>query len=361
MRVARVAFLSVLVLISSGPLSFAAPRVTIDLPVLVTGMEGIEAEFELALEDFVDYADSDIFDSLQKPLFMEGFAGAASNTPLVAHALHFSPIPSVHLGLSAAAYAKPLDDSISDRVSSIDDDSDEVMGAAIQPLVVQASFPLEFLKPGLFGGASLGYMDADMGEYRLKGFTAGALVGYTYGGGRRGACVWDGITVNTGIDYAKNSLSAVYDPGPQSRTESFDADGSGPAPAIGATFRIDPEVQGSIETNVKAFSAQVSTGLTLINAISLYAGLGFKLASAEASLEIDADEEIEIDGDLADYVETPGRVSIDGSVVSREKIFSGIFLLGGIQLKAGALILTIPIVWEMDRSLAAGLFMGVTF
>lgn len=358
---ARGALFVIVLLILSGLRSYAAPRVTVDLPDLVPGMEGIEDEFVLALEDFVDYTDTDIYDALQKPLFMEGFAGAASTAPLVPHALYFTLAPSVHIGIDAAAYAKPLKSGIVDRVESLDDDSDEVMGAAIQPLIVQASFPLDFLLPNLFGGASFGYMDADMGEWQLESLSAGILMGYTYGGGRRGACVWDGISVNAGFDYSRNGVSSVYESGVLSRTESFDPDGSGPAPAIGATFRIDPEVKASVETDVKVFSAQAVTGITLIDAISLYAGLGIKLASASASLEIDADEEIEIRGELADYVESPGRVSIDGSVVGRDKFFSGTFLLGGMRVRAGSLILTMPIVWEMSRSLGAGLFMGVTF
>jgi hypothetical protein len=234
------------------------------------------------------------------------------------------------------------------------------MGAALQPLVLVAFFPLDGLYPGLFGRASAGYFNMPSGTYRLNALSGGFSFGYRVKGFRKGAVAWDGLTLQGGVDFADSRVTVVYKGGSATSYTSLDADGSGPLPSVAATITVDPEVTADVSTTVLTGNIQVSSGVTVLDAFTVFWGAGFSLAGGSAWTSVYIDDEIDISGDFAQYVKTPGRMTISGTVSEAQKTVAGGYILTGLQIRAGSLVFSVPAVWKAFSFFGTGIFMGVS-
>jgi len=339
----------------------AESAVTFTAPRLKPGMASLEGMLQSSAGEFSGDIEDIVANALRKPEFMQGFSGAAANTVLIPSAIQEKGHYSLYLGSSASIYSKDLSPSLATHIRSLNAESDEKLGACVQPLVIRASVPLDRLFRGLFVGGNIGYMDAEAGDYGVWAFSGGLSLGYTLIKPKKGVIAWNGISFLAGGDYAKNRITAVIKPGTISQEIPLDPDGEGPLVPINVTLRLNPIIKGGVESTLTSFSLAGSTGVTFLESISLFAGGGFSVARAQTGISIEADSQIQVEGYLSDLVVQQGKIAIKGTTEAEKSIVLGGFAQVGIQFNVGAFNITLPVIWKPRESLGTGVFMGVSF
>jgi hypothetical protein len=340
----------------------AAPKVSLDLPALDPSLGALKSALESESARFLDELNDNLSDVMvEKPRLMKGFGDAAARGALIPWALGDSPLPWVAFGIGSAVYAEPFDWGTGARVAGMDESSDEAVGAAVEPFVIAAQYPLDRWFPCYYASGSLGLMDISTDDYRLRSFSLGLSVGYRFPGKSLGAVEWLGVTVEGGADFAWSSVGVFFKPGRVSQTVTLDEDGSGPLPSFDSTLSVDPEVLAALETRAFAITGAVSTGVSVIDAITLFGGAGLTISAAHAELSLESDDAVAITGHLADLAQSDCRVRTSGAVCSGGEVSAGFFLEGCARFGAGALSLGFPVVWSPARSFGAGVFLGVNF
>ncbi len=337
----------------------AETTVNLTIPTLKPGMAALEAMLALSVEDFNAEINDIITSSLDKPLFMEGFSGAAAMAVIVPGTVDEGKKASITIGSAGSVFSDNLSLATIDRIRALETDSDLKAGACIQPLVINVNYPLEFLYPGLSGGAALGFMNAETGKYGIWSFSAGLSARIHFFAPRRGYFSWDGVSVSGGTDYAVNRLTALIHTGEVSKNFDLDPDGLGPLVPINVTLSMNPSIRAGIESNLLSFKLQARTGVTCFDALSLFAGAGVSAAFVKTGISLDADEPITIRGYLANLVEKQGRISVTGTTAAHDSFSGGIFLLTGMKFSVGSFVVSIPLVWKPFESLGTGVFAGV--
>lgn len=340
---------------------FAETTVKFTPPELQPGMAGLEAMLESSAEDFNDDISTLIDKSLDKPQFMQGFAGAASIAVLIPFSPHTTAQRKIAVGSAASVYAENLSPKSADQFQSLTPESDIKAGACIQPLVVNVIFPLDRIHQGLTGGASVGFMDAEAGNYGVWAFSAGLSASYLFFKSGKGIVTWDGISASAGMDFAMNRLTTVIEPGSISQTVPIDGDGNGPLVPFFVTLNIDPTIRAGIETKLFSLKVQATTGVTFFRTVTVFAGGGLSASYAREGISVQMNEEIEVEGYLADLVVKNGTISITGTTAEHDIISGNAFALAGMKFSVGSFEISIPVVWKPMDSLGFGVFMGVRF
>ena len=340
---------------------FAEPTVTLTPPKLDPGMEAIEVMLQASAESFTGEIAELVNDSLAKPLFMEGFGGAAAMVVLVPGGIHENASLSFSLGSAGSVFSENMSPKSIDAINEMTPESDMKSGACIQPLVLRIALPLPFLLPGLNIGGSIGFMDAESGDYGIWAFSAGLSTGYTFFKPRKRLIMWDGIALNIGADYAINRLTATIRPGVITEDIPIDPDGDGPLVPFPATLSLDPEIRAGVESSIHSYRIQATSGITFFEAFSLFGGMGFSFATAKAGISIETSEEIQVEGYLADLVETPGQISIHGTTAEVSSNSAGLYFLAGIKFSVGTFNLSVPVILKPSESLGVGAFLGIQF
>lgn len=330
-------------------------------PKLKPGMAGLEAMLQSSVDGFNDDIKNIISRSLDKPLFMQGFGGAASMAVLLPGSIHPEGLPFILLGSAASVFSENLSPDSINQITTMTSESDLKSGVCIQPLVIRGEFPLTRILKGLHAGANIGFMDAEAGDYGVFSFSSGVSTGYTLFKRRKGMAQWEGVSFDFGADYAINRLTATIKPGMISKIVSIDPDDNGPLVPFTTTLILDPEIRASVESSVISWHLQSTTGGTFFEAFSLFAGAGISAAFAKAGIAIETDEEINVSGYLGNLVTTPGRISISGTTAEHKTVNWGAYILGGLKFKIGSLDLSVPVVWKPNDSIGLGAFLGVHF
>lgn len=347
-------------LLAFSPALFGAPKVSITLPELDPALSSLEAELAVEAARFVDDVNAELEDlSVDRPLLMGELGIAAARAPSVRYAMPGFSFPEVTFGVDAVARAHPLDDSVGSVVSGMGVSSDERVGAAAEPFVVAVRFPLSLLGPDGYAGASLGLMQVNVREVSLKSFSFGASLGRRFAGFSRGAFRWNGVSVEGGVDFAWTTVGVRYSPGTVSRTMILDADGAGPLAPFSSTLSVDPDVLVSLKTRAAALTVAASTGITLVEAFSLSAGAGFTVSGSRSELSVYSSDEVEISGQLADLTRSECRIRVSGPLCEGSGVSSDIYYQACARFGAGALSLSVPVIWSPRRMLGVGLYAGV--
>jgi hypothetical protein len=348
------------VILAFPPALFGAPRVSITLPELDPALTSLAAELAVEGARFVDDVNFDLEDlSVDRPLLMGEFGIAAARAPAVRYAMPGFTFPEITFGVDAVARAHPLDDSVGSLVSGMSVSTDERVGAAAEPFVVIVRFPLPLLGPDGYAGASLGLMRLDVREVSLKSFSFGASLGRRFAGFSRGAFRWNGVSVEGGVDFAWKTIGARYSPGTVERAMTLDADGSGPLAPFSSTFSVDPDVLVSLETRVAALTVAASTGITLVEAFSLSAGVGFTVSGSRSELSVYSSDAVDISGQLATLTRSECRITVSGPICSGGGMSSDLYYQACARFGAGALSLSVPVIWTPRRMFGVGLYAGV--
>lgn len=339
---------------------FGAPRVSLTLPELDPALASLAAELAEEGARYVDDVNAELQDlSVDRPLLMGEFGIAAARVPAVRYAMPGFSFPEISFGVEAVARANPLDDSVGSLVSGMSVSSDEQVGASAGPFDVAARFPLSLLGPDGYAGASLGLMRVDVREITLKSVSFGASLGRRFAGHSRGAFRWDGVSVEGGVDFAWTTVGARYSPGTVERTMTLDADGPGPLAPFTSTFSVDPDVLVSLKSRIAALTFAASTGFTLVEAFSLSAGVGLTVSGSRSELSVSSSDEVGITGHLADLARSECRIQVSGPICSGGGFSSDIYYQARARFGAGALSLSVPVIWSPRRMLGVGLFAGV--
>jgi hypothetical protein len=346
-----------------APFSLAAEvTIGLTLPTLDPSLGPLAADLELESAQLV----GEIQDSLtgvmtEKPALMGGMGNAAAWGSIVPRSLGGPIVPSIDFGFDCAIYAEPLNGHTGSVVSGMGESSDEPVGAAVQPFVIVAKYPLDRWFPRYYAGASLGLMAFDAAKYRMRTFSSGLTLGYRFPPSAKGALEWHGVSLECGADFAYSNFGMKFRPGRVSQDVTLDEDGAGPLPSFTSTLSVDPEVLAELKTQSFALTGVVSSGFTVIDAISLFCGAGLTVSLSRSTLSLESEDEVTISGHLADLAQSPCLVKASGTVCSGKGSFIGLVLQGCARFTAGALTISIPVVWSPARSLGTGLFMGVNF
>ncbi len=333
--------------------------VTIESPVLKSGMASIQAMIEESTRNFALNIESLVNDTVDKPAFLEATSLATAQVALVPGAVPSGDQLNISLG-SAMAYHSPwLSTSILSELDDLDVKNDIEAGACIQPLVLRASLPLDFLVRGLSVSCNAGYMNADSGPFGIHSITAGLSSSYRLVRQKRGVVAWNGVTLVAGTDFARQNLSVTVGAETISEVIPIDPDGTGPLSPFEATVSVDPVINASVETTLIAGHIGATTGVTFLKALTLFAGAGATAGWSKSSISIDSRDPIEVAGYLGDLIESPGMIGVSGSMGELQTGFIAPYLTGGLEFAIGSLNLTIPVSYKPFNSIGAGVFVGV--
>lgn len=356
---ARMILIASLFTAIAGALS-AEVTVAITPPEFTSGGGFLDDSFESASDRINDEINGYLDDKwMRKPRFMRAFGAAAAYALLVPRAVPACELPALNFGVAASAWANPLDETVEDTLRETDVNSDEPMGAYARPFLLSVDIPLEWLKKGLSAGGTFGYMGMSDDLYRASSFSAGVQAGYRLFGARFGPVTWEGLSLRAGVDGSVDNVIVKYSFDKLSESVTFDEDGDGPLPPFDARARVSPDVSLEAEISSLSFSVRASTGVTLVDAISLFGGFGLTAYSGTARIGVSLDEEISLDGYAATLVRKPARVTVSGDLAKEQTSSFGGFLECALQLRAGALLITIPVLWTPYCALGTGVFMGV--
>ncbi len=355
--------LQIAIALALAPFSLAAEvTVSLTLPTFDSHLAPLVSALESESSVLVDEINDSLSGAMtEKPALMGGMGKAAAWGSIVPRSLGGPCVPSIDFGFDCAIYAKPLDRHIKFLVADMDESSDEPVGAAVQPFVIVAKYPLDRWFPRYYAGASLGLMAFDAEKYRMRTFSTGLTLGYRFPGSTKGALVWHGVSLECGADFTCSNFGMKFRPGRVSQDVTLDEDGSGPLDSFTSTLSVSPEVLAELKTQSFALTGGVSSGVTVIDAFSLFCGAGLTVSLSRSELSLESKDDVTISGHLADLAESPCVVSASGTVCSGKGTAAGVFLQGCARFGAGALTISIPVLWSPTRSFGTGLFMGVNF
>lgn len=347
--------------IAGGAFVWPEAKITLVTPGLEPGYESLEAVIAAEVIEYRDDMAAILTESLDKPLFMEGFGGAAAMALQVPSAVHEADSFFLSVGSALSVYAENLSPRLADELRSLDPESDMKAGLCVQPVSVNIGIPLSFLLKGLYLGGSVGYIDADAGEYGIRALSAGGFLGYRILKKRMNFLTWEGLSFEAGGDWAQNRMAASIAPGEISKTIEFDPDDDGPLVAEEITFHVDPVIRTGIESALYSFRGSLGTELTVLNALSLSVGASAVWNTRRTGITVESDEPVIVDGYLADLInpDEPGRVIIEGTASEIEKTEWGYLLQGAVKLRFGPVTMTLPLLWEPNKALGTGMFIGI--
>ncbi len=340
----------------------AEPLVVITPPTLNgEGNDSLQAMLNAACADFTGELANLASESLDKPLFMEGFVNAAARTLLVPGAVPGNGKMTLSVGSTVAVYSEDLSPTMIERLGELDTESDERTGACTQPITISFEMPLDMISPRLRAGVSGGWIKAETTEYGLEAWTVGGGASWRVFPARSGMAAWDGLDVSFGADYGKNKITALVQPGRMTQTVTIDIDDDGPLVGIDTILSMEPDILGGVETGAFSFRFRASTGATFFRALGLSAGAGWMAARGSSAVAIDTDAPIEVEGTLGGMIEENGSIVITGTTSKRDFFTQAFFLQSALSFEVGSFRLSIPVIWTPADGVGAGAFAGVSF
>lgn len=337
----------------------AEPVVIIESPILDSQMEGLQEVLDQSIADFASRIDVLTAETLEKPDFLRGSSYATSQAVLASQCIHDVSEPFIALGSSAAYYSPWLSTAVVSELDSLDVTSDVDAGACVQPLVIRGGLPLNFLLDGLSVTATAGYMDATSGPFGVTSFTASLSAQYTAFRPKTGAVAWNGLILSLGGGFASQTLSITIEADEITQTVPIDPDGSGPLAPFEARISVEPTIDASIDTLLVSGNAGAMTGVTFIEALTLFAGGGICLGWGQSEITIHSKDPINVSGYLGELIETPGTIGVSGTADEYSDMFIRPYLAGGIAFRVGRFELAIPVTFKPFDSLSTAVFIGV--
>lgn len=362
-RLARLA--ASLVLLLAGTPAGADLSVAIVSPTLKPGMSKLQAMLDGEVGAAAAQIEALAAAWLLKPLLMTALAQANGGSVLPpASGAHSGDDLSVSLGCFASAQSDTWDlAALEARLEGFQIEDDYAVGAAVRPLVLEASIPLSFVAPGLGARLQAGYLGARVLAYELASLSFGAFATFTTGrSAPRGRLLeWRGLNVELGVALGRNRLSTTVAPGVVSRTLSFDPDGAGPLPVFDVEVQVDPLIDLDVVSSSLVFPLRLSTGIALLDTFLLAAGAGADLCAGSTSIGVQGAPEIEVQGFLAGLVEESGqgRVEVSGSVAAEYAVSVRPFAFASAAFRVGPFEIGATALYRHPSGLAAGVSMGV--
>lgn len=354
--------LSVLICLPFTPL-FSQISVEITPIELNDGMAQIEMLINSETGDTAEVISGIISTYLEKPLLFEAMNESQILTASILPMLRPQARRYSIAAGSSAAFTGPAEiiSSLPEQIKTLDVESDIFLGASLQGFSAGLSFPADFLLPELYLTAGAGFHSFAYENISLAGASAHISAAYRFFTGRKVSILeWNGISVETGASWSANSLSVFYVVD-ISQTFSLDPDGAGPLLAFDVTINLDPEAEISYSSNQFTFPLFLSTGADISKLLNISGGIGAVLALGSNSINIEANDEIEIMGYLQNLVQAPPEVVVSGNHSGAAAPLLTPFMGGCLSLELGRLTLNIPVSWDFKNTLTAGFSVGAGF
>ncbi len=355
----RALFLLFFLTAGLGTPLIAEPVVVIESPILGADMAGLQEILDQSIFDFATEIDELTGETLEKPDFLRGSSYATSQAILSSLSVHDVTRPFLALGSSAAYYSPWLSTAVVSELDSLDVTSDVDAGACVQPLVIRGGLPLYFLLDGLSVMGTAGYMDATTGPFGVTSITGSLSALYTPIPPGTGPVAWNGLTLSLGGGFANQTLSVTVEADEITQTIPIDPDGPGPLAPFEARVSVEPTIRASIETLLLSCNAGAMTGVTFLEALTLFAGGGVNAGWGRSEIAIDSKDPINVSGYLGELIDTPGTIGITGTADEYTDIFVRPYLAGGLAFSVGAFELAIPVTFKPVDSISVAVFFGV--
>ncbi|MBU0927995.1 MAG: hypothetical protein KKA67_09620 [Spirochaetes bacterium] len=347
-------------------IAWADFNVELTAPELKPGMESLEAILQAQAEGFADDIVALVEQTLDKPLFMRAFAGAAVTASFLSgltEASDGSPGSgglALSIGSAASVWSADFSPAALERLSVLGPDDDVEAGACVQPLVAQAALSLARLAPGLDAGAYVGLMDAQGGELGVRSFSAGLSAGLSLfqppAGDRPPMLRWRGLRLSLGAGYSYGAYSALVEPGPIYQSIPIDPDGEGPLVPLSTTIQVDPSVTAGVLCTALGGRLGATTGITLFGTLSLAVGAGFGVSYGASQVSLESSDAIQVLGYLSSLVENDGSIALSGTTEAVESVEVSPYLSAGLGFRVGAFSLVAPFVWNVPKGLGLAIF-----
>ena len=310
-----------------------------------------------AVEDMIDiYA--------EKPLLFEAMSDALTTTAEIFPSLkQFSDNYSIYTGTSAAITSAETDISeLGSTLETFTIEEDFYFGAALQGFSAGFTFPADFLLNNLYVSTGFGYSSFYYDEINISSANIRLGASYRFPGRELNKLIrWNGIGISSGAAWSSNSINTSYPAEDIIQTFSLDPDGAGPVVPFDITIQVSPVIDITYRNNQFTFPLAVSTDLDFFKLIDIAATAGLALTFGSNSIGVSVDDEIEVQGYLADLVDTAPRIVVSGEQTgSRARIITP-FAGGSISVRLGRLLLNVPVCWDFKNTLTAGISLGAEF
>ena len=347
-------------------------------------LENLANEFEQQLQN------DELARFSDQPLLTQGFANAGAAAAHLGTQRAFSDYRMFALvvGTGAGVAAVDVDPSVvEDAGTSVEDDGDVYLGAAVQPITVSLGINLSRIIPRTRLDVKVGYADIAQGtladEVGFNSLSAGFGINYQLLRSRQlplGFLRWRGLTVAGGVIYQRNEVQLEVDlsddGGFGSDPLTFgdvgfsdgdlvfltDVDSNTP---IG-TFNVSPVLNATIESDTYSVPLELTTGLRILWLLDVNFGAGVDLVfgSSDVTLGATAETAFVPSPEAQSLIDsTPGSAVVttstsDGPDFVRPRI------TGGVGVNLGPVKLDVPVMLFFDSegsTVMAGVNVGIVF
>ncbi len=350
-------------LLLNAAAAFAELSVTFEPPQFRDGLEQIEALIAEHSVVFLHEIKTTLEDSIDKPLFMEGFNRAASHASAITPSIHRKTGFFFSVGTIASLYSETLSPDMFADLENLNEESDYPGGFGVQPLVAHLGVPLDRFIPGISLSLTGGYIRLSSGDLGLETGTLGGQIHWNLQKKKQALFTWDGIALSAGGSWSLSNLSAAFEPGLIEETVEIDPDSRGPLTTLEvAVISLDPVVRAGVATRSINVSMQATTGFTLFGFLSAFAGGSVGWGLSRSAITIDMDEHIVIEGDFQGWIEdsSQGSIAIHGTDDEIVTTTWGFSAIAGLAFRFSVLDITVPVIWRPGKAIGTGLFMGVS-
>lgn len=343
------------------------PRVSLIAPRLTAGNAQLQALLDQEVQANAGAIKKIVNEAIDKPQFLKGSAVANAEaallpaSPLIADRRYFS----FTVGSYAAVTSDTLEPRLlQERLDNFQLKDDFAMGAGLQPLSLQLNIPMSFISRDLSLQAAFGLM-----RLRYRGFDFSSLL---VQGGLNWQCLrpvgksrllrWEGLTLGLGCAWSTNSFGTRASPGAISRSFSVDPDEGGPFLAIPLSVSLDPSFDISLESSSLLLPLHITTGLRVLGSLSLQAGAGLYPIWGRSAIRLNSvagTTDLRVDSYLAKSIERNGSISVSGSSDPMQARAFGGFINVGLGLETGPCGIRLPLLWDFDTGLCAGMLIGI--
>lgn len=315
--------------------------------LLLENMGDLSSDFQILSED-----------TLNKPLITSAFSNINSINRGSLSLLSITNMDfySFYLGSSLGVYLENLDiDSLTSTLESITPELDYSVGFTGDLLIIGLTIPNFSL--------NFWYSNIDIDDYFFNslGFSLGYSKSFINGLGRRNIFIWNPLKLGSSLSLGYNNLGVLLHPGLITQNFSFDPDDEGPLLPLGVDIEVDPEIKLSLETYSGAFTILAATGIELFNLFYINGGGGFNLQIGRSDILIESTQDIVVKGYLSNFIETPPRISINGSLSPQYSDLFMAFIFGNIQINISSIFINISGLYNFPNGLCAGLSFGVKY
>lgn len=356
----------ILIIIFSLPLLPAAAEITVEITdiELGEGMAQLESMVNLQTADAAYEIETLIDTFTVKPLLFEAMSNANTAT---ASLLPLSKACSGDFALfsgSSASFTTETWDfaALFEELGEFAIEDDLYLGAALQSFSAYFVLPADFLLDGLSFTAGAGWMAFDYDAATISSANLHLSSSCTFFRDEsERAFKWTGLNLQAGITLSDNTVAVVYSIDDISQTFEIDADGTGPLVPFYVTISLSPDVGVTYRNTQFSIPGVLSTGVNIIDTFTFTIGGGAALTFGENSIGIDVNDEITVEGFLADLIETAPSIIVSGSETGTEAELLSAFVFGAFGFNAGNFTLNLPVCWGFEDTLTAGITVGARF